>query len=108
MLSTTKQIVCLIFVLFCLSFSTILSAEEQPLESITVRSVRIEQAIYKIPSAVSVVENQGIQIGRQQLGLDESLTLTPVYSRKIDITLFRICVSQSADLARWQLLVYTG
>lgn len=54
-----------------------LYAQQKPLEEVTVYSTRIQKPIDEIPSAVSVVDQQDIQTGRQQLGLDESLVKVP-------------------------------
>lgn len=48
-----------------------------PLEEIIVRSTRLETSLQHVPAAVSVVSKDDIQIARQQLGLDESLTRVP-------------------------------
>ena len=52
-------------------------AQEPVLEEITVYSTRIENSIYDLPSAVSIIEKDAIQLGRQQLGIDESLARVP-------------------------------
>ena len=54
-------------------------AEESSIveEEITVISTRVEESIKLIPSAISVIEKNDIQRGRQQLGLDESLNRVP-------------------------------
>ena len=53
-------------------------AEELPLiEEITVVSSRVERSVSDVPAAISVVGKQDIQLGRQQLGLDESLNRVP-------------------------------
>src|SRR5690606_39027291 len=48
-----------------------------PLEEIVVRSTRLETTLDQVPGAVSVVSKDDIQVARQQLGLDESLTRVP-------------------------------
>lgn len=50
---------------------------EMELEELTVTSSRIEKSILELPSAVSIIEQDDIQLGRQQLGLDESLNRVP-------------------------------
>ena len=71
---------------FCLQFfsalliiqaTNLMAAVEEELEEIIVYSTRIEKSIYDTPSAVSVVTRDDIQLGRQQLGLDESLVKVP-------------------------------
>src|SRR5215210_1451417 len=53
------------------------SARETPLEEIVVTATMIERTLDKTPAAVSVVSEDDIQLARQQLGLDESLTRVP-------------------------------
>src|SRR5690606_20210885 len=48
-----------------------------PLEEIVVTSTRLETTLDQVPAAVSVVSKDDIQLGRQQLGLDESLSRVP-------------------------------
>ncbi len=47
------------------------------LEELIVRSSRVEKSLLKLPSAVAIVNKDDIQLGRQQLGLDESLNRVP-------------------------------
>ena len=47
------------------------------LDEIIVTATRTEQSLADVSSAVSVVEKDAIQAGRQQLGLDESLSRVP-------------------------------
>jgi iron complex outermembrane recepter protein len=47
------------------------------LEEIIVRATRMETPLNHVPAAVSIVTKDDIQLGRQQLGLDESLTRVP-------------------------------
>ncbi len=47
------------------------------LDEIIVTATRQDQSLADVSSAVSVVEKDAIQAGRQQLGLDESLTRVP-------------------------------
>ena len=47
------------------------------IEELTVMATRVERSVADIPMAVSVVDKQQIQRGRQQLGLDESLNRVP-------------------------------
>ncbi len=50
-------------------------AEE--LDEIEVRATRMQKPIREIPAAVSAIAKESIQLGRQQLGLDESLAAIP-------------------------------
>jgi len=49
----------------------------QALEEIVVTSTRLTKTLERVPAAVSVVGQGDIQVGRQQLGLDEALTRVP-------------------------------
>jgi len=53
------------------------AARENPLEEIVVTATLIERTLDKTPAAVSVVTEDDIQLARQQLALDESLTRVP-------------------------------
>ncbi len=53
------------------------SAGLQPLEEIIVTATRIETTLARVPAAVSVVGQDVIQLGRQQLALDEALNRVP-------------------------------
>ena len=48
-----------------------------PLEEVIVTATRIDKPLTEIPAAISVVDQSTIQLGRQQLGLDESLSRVP-------------------------------
>lgn len=47
------------------------------LEEIVVQATVLERSLDSVPAAVSVIDQDEIQVGRQQLGLDESLTRVP-------------------------------
>jgi len=47
------------------------------LDEIIVRATRMDKRIDEIPAAISVIAKDDIQLGRQQLGLDESLAAIP-------------------------------
>jgi iron complex outermembrane receptor protein len=47
------------------------------LEEIVVRATMIERTLERVPAAVSVITEDDIQLGRQQLALDESLARVP-------------------------------
>ncbi len=47
------------------------------LEEIIVEATVLERSLDSVPAAVSVIDQDEIQVGRQQLGLDESLTRVP-------------------------------
>jgi iron complex outermembrane receptor protein len=58
-------------------FSAAAAAQDSGLGPITVTATRVEKNIDEIPAAVSVVGQDDIQLGTQQLGLDESLGGVP-------------------------------
>jgi len=51
--------------------------EAARLDEIIVRATRMDKRINEIPAAISVITKDEIQLGRQQLGLDESLAGIP-------------------------------
>lgn len=53
------------------------AAEPYELEDITVESTRVDESIYEVPAAIGSVDQDDIQLGRQLLGLDESLNKIP-------------------------------
>ncbi len=58
-------------------FSAAVEAQQGGLGPITVTATRVEKNIDEIPAAVSVVGQDDIQLGKEQLGLDESLAGVP-------------------------------
>ena len=52
-------------------------AGERPLEEIVVTATRIEKSLDRVPAAITVVGTDDIQLARQQLALDESLSRVP-------------------------------
>ena len=48
-----------------------------PLDEVSVTATRVEKVLDKIPAAVGVVDEEAIQFGTQQIGLDESLVKVP-------------------------------
>ena len=52
-------------------------ANQAPLEEIIVRATMLERTLDRVPAAVSVVGEEDIQDGRQQLALDEALGRVP-------------------------------
>lgn len=51
--------------------------EAEDIGEITVTAPRVETPITQVPAAISAVDRDEIQLGTQQLGLDESLTRVP-------------------------------
>jgi len=52
-------------------------SEDSVLEEIVVTASRAERTLAEVPSAVSVIDEDALQLGRQQLGLDEALNRVP-------------------------------
>ena len=52
-------------------------ADSGKIDEIVIRATRMERRIDEIPAAISVVTRDDIQLGRQQLGMDESLASIP-------------------------------
>jgi len=73
----------LIILLTGFNCNTVLAQDESTadnnieIEEIIVTATRIEKSLYKVPVAVGVVDKTDIQLGTQQLGLDESLVKIP-------------------------------
>jgi iron complex outermembrane receptor protein len=53
------------------------SGQSTELEEVSVSATRVDKSIEDIPAAVGVVDEEAIQFGTQQLGLDESLVKMP-------------------------------
>ena len=49
----------------------------QEMETIVVEATRISRPLGQVPTAISVINQNEIQLGRQQLGLDEALARVP-------------------------------
>lgn len=52
-------------------------ADSGKVDEIVIRATRMEKRVDEIPAAISVVTKDDIQLGRQQLGMDESLASIP-------------------------------
>jgi iron complex outermembrane receptor protein len=52
-------------------------SETTPLDEIVVTATRLETPLNHVPAAISVVNENDIQLGRQQLALDEALSRVP-------------------------------
>ena len=59
------------------AFAPVVVAQVASIEEVTVVSTRAEKTLAEIPAAVSLITRDDIQLGRQQLGLDESLSRVP-------------------------------
>lgn len=76
-MTTSRQLRVLIPVLMTAASTTALGQAQSPLDEIVVVGTRSEQVLSSVPMAISVVGKDAIQLGRQELGLDESLIAIP-------------------------------
>ncbi len=60
-----------------LAENTEIAADPSKLNEIIVRATRMEKRIDQVPAAISAISKRDIQLGRQQVGLDESLAAVP-------------------------------
>lgn len=56
--------------------SSVAIADNQ-VQSLIVNATRLDKPLYSVPTSVSIVDQEAIQAGKQQLGLDESLVRVP-------------------------------
>lgn len=81
--TASRSIKCLICYLSALLCPCALTAQQTTqvnsggLEEIIVEATRLSRPLQRVPAAVSVVSQDDIQLGRQQLGLDEALSRVP-------------------------------
>ena len=81
--TASRPIKCLTFYLSALLCPCALTAQQTTqvnsgrLEEIIVEATRLSRPLQRVPAAVSVVSQDDIQLGRQQLGLDEALSRVP-------------------------------
>jgi iron complex outermembrane receptor protein len=66
----------LVIAIICYSSATVF-AQESELQPIIIEATRVEKDVREIPAAISTVGQDEIQLGKQQLGLDESLSGVP-------------------------------
>ncbi len=71
-----KQWVCAIVLTACAA-DAVLAMGPAALDEIRVEASRVDEDIYEVPAAIGVVDLDDIQLGQQQLGLDESLNKVP-------------------------------
>ncbi len=62
---------------FICALPAVCAAQDSGLPPITITATRVEKPVDEIPAAVSVVGQDDIQLGNEQLGLDESLGGVP-------------------------------
>lgn len=75
-----KCLICYLSALLCpcaLIAQQIAPANSGELEEIIVEATRLSRPLSRVPAAVSVIGQDDIQLGRQQLGLDEALSRVP-------------------------------
>ena len=81
--TAVRSIRCLVCWLSALLLPGALTAQQTAqansgeLEEIIIEATRLSRPLDRVPAAVSVVRQDDIQLGRQQLGLDEALTRVP-------------------------------
>lgn len=63
--------------LLCLLMIMANMALAETVDSVLVNATRLSKPLYQVPASVSVVGQEAIQTGKQQLGLDESLVRVP-------------------------------
>lgn len=73
---TGARTVC-VFACLYLPVAAYADEDADELSEITVTAPRVEVPITRVPAAISAVDRDDIQLGTQQLGLDESLTRVP-------------------------------
>ena len=61
----------------CAALPPAVFAQTSELEEIVVQATRLETTLDRAPAAISVIGTDDIQLARQQLGLDESLSRVP-------------------------------
>ncbi|MDH3642387.1 MAG: TonB-dependent receptor [Gammaproteobacteria bacterium] len=76
-LMRTSSMICVSFALSWVAAAEEPAGTASRIEEVTVMATRVQQSIGDVPMAVSVIDQQDIQRGRQQLGLDESLNRAP-------------------------------
>ena len=84
MKTTTINIAKIIIFLWGLSAGIVIAEGLEPteqqatqLQDVTVSATRTDKSIYDVPAAVGVVDQYDIGLGKQKLGLDESLVRIP-------------------------------
>ncbi len=81
MLNLARQLCGMVLAFFCgvngALWASANAADRHLLEEIVVTATRLPALASKLPVAVSVISQDEIQLGRQQLGLDESLARVP-------------------------------
>ena len=60
-----------------LAENTEIAADPTKFDEIIVNATRMEKRINQVPAAISAISKRDIQLGRQQVGLDESLAAVP-------------------------------
>ncbi|MEE8248595.1 MAG: TonB-dependent receptor plug domain-containing protein, partial [Gammaproteobacteria bacterium] len=81
--TAVRSIRCLVCWLSALLLPGALTAQQTAqansgeLEEIIIEATRLSRPLDRVPAAVSVVRQDDIQLGRQQLGLDEALSRVP-------------------------------
>ena len=81
MQNASLRIITLVSTLLLAFSNSLVLAEDndqtEQLGDLTVSATRVDKSLYKIPASVSYVGMDEIQLGRQQLGIDEALVKIP-------------------------------
>ncbi|MGJ8689801.1 MAG: TonB-dependent receptor family protein [Gammaproteobacteria bacterium] len=76
-MTTSRQLKVLIPLIMAAGATTAQAQTTSQLDEIVVVGTRTEQALSTVPMAISVINKDSIQLGRQELSLDESLIAIP-------------------------------
>jgi iron complex outermembrane receptor protein len=72
-----RGVLALILTGGCIDYSVAAQGDASDIDELVVTATRIEKKVTNIPAAIGFVSKEDIQLGRQQLGLDESLAAIP-------------------------------
>jgi len=72
-----KQLSVVILAATCLFAQAATAEEVESLSDVTVTATRVDKSLYEIPASVGYVGIDDIQLGTEQIGLDESLDKIP-------------------------------
>ncbi len=76
-MTKSRQLRVLIPLLMAAGSTSAIAQAQSPLDEIVIVGTRTEQVLSSVPMAISLVNKDAIQLGRQELGLDESLVAIP-------------------------------
>ena len=76
-MTKNRQLKVLIPLLMAAASTSAIAQSQSPLDEIVIVGTRTEQVLSSVPMAISIVNKDAIQLGRQELSLDESLVAIP-------------------------------